>query len=461
MKITVSNVIVVTDATPDVNAWCKKELTLPNPEYAKKVRMGFWVGNTPKTINLYEVNGNTISVPYGCLYQIPDLLDAYIHSDLPKNKYVYFGDKQMELYDYQQKAVDVLADKKKGILIAPAGSGKTVTGIHLVKRLSQKALWITNKKELLEQAKNTALQVMDKSLIGEITEGKVNIGRGITFATVQTLANLDLPRYKYEWNCIIVDESHNIGSNANSTMMFQKVLNNLAARHKYGLTATAHRSDGLIKAMYCFLNGIAHEVPESEVADKIMKVGIKPVSTGVELSRACLNTDGTLNYAKLINYLGSHADRNFKIYYELTDNKNKSCLILSARLEHLTHLISVLPDEMQDRAVMVSGKMTTKKGKLEREQAIEDMRTGKKKYLFATYSLAKEGLDIPCLERLFLTTPVKDYAVVTQSIGRIARTHEGKAKPIVYDFVDNIPYCVKAYKQRCRHYRKGGAYFVD
>ena len=32
-------------------------------------------------------------------------------------------------------------------------------------------------------------------------------------------------------------------------------------------------------------------------------------------------------------------------------------------------------------------------------------------------SLAKEGLDVPRLERLYLTTPQKDYAVVTQSIG--------------------------------------------
>ena len=110
---------------------------------------------------------------------------------------------------------------------------------------------------------------------------------------------------------------------------------------------------------------------------------------------------------------------------------------------------------------MVSGKMTTKKGKAEREQAIEDMRIGKKKYLFATYSLAKEGLDIPCLERLFLTTPQKDYAVVTQSIGRIARVCEDKSDPIAYDFVDNIAYLVKSYKKRCTTYRKNGCYFVE
>jgi superfamily II DNA or RNA helicase len=115
-----------------------------------------------------------------------------------------------------------------------------------------------------------------------------------------------------------------------------------------------------------------------------------------------------------------------------------------------------MPDELQDQCVMIDGSMTTKKGKAEREQAIEDMRSGKKRYLFASYRLAKEGLDVPRLDRLYLTTPQKDFAVIVQSVGRIARTFEGKDKPVCYDYVDDIDYLVNAYKQRCRHYRESG-----
>jgi superfamily II DNA or RNA helicase len=115
---------------------------------------------------------------------------------------------------------------------------------------------------------------------------------------------------------------------------------------------------------------------------------------------------------------------------------------------------------MQEMSAMVSGKMTSKKGKAEREQAIEDMRNGKKFYLFATYSLAKEGLDIPCLERLYMVTPQTDYAVITQSIGRIARTSEGKQNPVCFDFVDDSLYLVKSYKKRCSTYRKNDCYFT-
>ena len=123
--------------------------------------------------------------------------------------------------------------------------------------------------------------------------------------------------------------------------------------------------------------------------------------------------------------------------------------------------MSALPPEMREQSVMISGKMTSKRGKAEREQAIEDMRNGRKKYLFATFSLAKEGLDIPCLEVLYMTLPQKDYAVVTQAIGRVARTHEGKKDPICIDFVDNGRYFQRAFKSRVGIYRKNGCLFAD
>ena len=87
------------------------------------------------------------------------------------------------------------------------------------------------------------------------------------------------------------------------------------------------------------------------------------------------------------------------------------------------------------------------------------MRIGKKKYLFASYSLAKEGLDVPRLDRLFLASPAKFSAVITQAVGRVQRTFEGKETPVVYDFVDDIGFCMGAYRKRCSSYRKIGAEF--
>lgn len=463
MKVVVSNVLTVTDYPESVEEWCEKELTLPNPEYAKKLRMHLWLGNTPRTLTLYEKRGEALVLPFGTLRRLPECApkDTEYLPDFARPFLVDFRGKDVPLYPYQEEAVESVFSSKYGILQSPAGSGKTQMGIALIKKFGRRALWLTHTLDLLNQSKSRAEMYLDNSLIGTITEGKVNIGEGITFATIQTMCKLDMSQYKDLWDIVIVDECHRCTGTPTAMTQFYKVLNSLSARHKIGLSATVHRSDGMIAATYALLGEIIYTVPEEAVGDKIMKVGILPVGTNTVMSREALNTDGTLNYQKLISYLTGNLEREETIVNAIKLNEGKSCLILSDRLEHLEHLMNWLPAHMREDAVMINGKMTSKKGKAEREQAIEDMRTGKKKYLFATYSLCKEGLDIPRLERLFMTTPVKDYAVVVQSIGRIARTFEGKGEPIVYDFVDNIGYLGRAYKQRCRHYKKAGAYFIQ
>lgn len=461
MQVRIGATIVVENPSKAVSDWCKENLVLPNPDYAKKVRMHLWTGNTPKTLSLYEQRGNTLILPFGVLRDIQQYLQGCsCFSEFHDPVSVPFeGD--VPLYPYQEDAVAAVKEFRYGILQSPAGSGKTQMGIALVMRYGRRALWLTHTTDLLNQSKARAERYMDKSLIGTITDGKVNVGAGITFATVQTMCRLDLAQYKDLWDVIIVDECHRCAGTPTAVTQFSKVLNSLSARHKYGLSATVHRSDGMIQATYALLGHVVHTVPDEAVKDKIMQVGIKPLGTGVKLSRECLNTDGTINYTKLISYLCENKERTHYISSLIVAEADHPCLILSDRLNHLEALMNTLPHSMREMSVMISGKMTTKKGKAEREQAIEDMRTGRKRYLFATYSLAREGLDIPCLERLFLTTPQKDYAVITQSIGRIARTHEGKKPPIAYDFVDDIGFLVKSYKKRCSTYRKNGCYFEE
>ncbi len=458
MTVTVGSTITVENPSQELIQWCSQNLKISNPEYAKKLRMHFWLGNTPKELCLYEIHGDNLILPFGVLRDIlPYVSSAKVFRAFTGRAKVNY-ECSVPLYDYQQTAVEVLREQRYGILQSPAGSGKTQMGIALMADLGLKTLWLTHTKDLLTQSKERAELYMSSDLIGTITEGKVNIGSGVTFATVQTMCRLDLEKYRDVWDVVIVDECHRCSGTPTAMTQFYKVLNNLAARYKYGLSATVHRSDGTIKATYALLGKVVYTVPEEAVAERVMKVGIKPCFTEIRLSRECLNTDGTLNYAKLITYLTGNTARNQFIADSI---ERKPSLILSDRLSHLEKLMNLLPVDMQEDAVMISGKMNSGKGKIERKQALEDMRSGKKKYLFATYSLCKEGLDIPRLERLYMTTPIKDYAVVTQSIGRIARTFEGKEAPICYDFVDDAGYLVKAYKKRCSIYRKNGCYFVE
>lgn len=459
MNSIISNDITVYDPTDELLNWCEKELVLPNPDYQKKIRMGFWVGKTPEKLRLYSRIGNAVRIPYGCLRTIWPLLREHpFDRDFPEPVDIDYGDTEVPLFDYQKTAVDRMVSLRYGILQAPAGSGKTQMGIALIQQFERRTLWLTHTADLLNQSRERAERYIPKELIGTITEGKVDIGTGVTFATIQTMATLNLSQYAKVWDVIIVDECHHAAGSPTRVSQYYKVLNALKARHKYGLSATVHRADGLIKATYALLGEVVYEVLDEEVESRVMKVGVKPIRTGTPLTADCLKPDGTLDFTAMVHYLTTDADRNARIIEDLKENRDHSCLILSDRVVHLNVLRSMLPAEMFLNSVLITGQMVGKAGKRQREAALEEMRSGKAKYLFATYALSKEGLDIPRLDRLFMTTPVKDEAVVIQALGRIARVFEGKGTPIAYDYVDGIRYCQRAFKQRLKHYKRIGAW---
>ena len=309
MQVTVGNQLRIENPSEQLLTWCKKQLILPNPEYAKKVRMHFWVGNTPEKLYLFQWDGDTLVLPYGCLNDVLAMGDCHTKVDLPIPTEVDFGC-TIPLYDYQVEAKEALITAYYGILQAPAGCGKTQIGIAVAADTGRRTLWLTHTRDLLVQSKSRAEQYMSPSLTGTITEGRVQIGKAITFATVQTMCNLDLSQYRDVWDCIIVDECHRVAGTPTAMTQFSKVLNALAARHKYGLSATVHRADGMIVATYALLGGIAYQVPEEAVKDKIMTVSVLPRATHQGLSREFLDTDGTIIYAKLVNFL---ADRYGKL----------------------------------------------------------------------------------------------------------------------------------------------------
>ena len=193
-------------------------------------------------------------------------------------------------------------------------------------------------------------------------------------------------------------------------------------------------------------------MPDSVV--NTMRVEIQKKETGVQISRKCLDTDGTLCYAKLINYLADCGKRNLQIATDIMElcNDKHSIILLSDRVSHLQEIYNILPKVYQEDTVILHGKVK----KADRELALEQMRNKEKHILLATYQLAKEGLDVPCLDRLLLATPVKDYAIVVQSVGRIARVCDGKGTPVVYDYVDDIGFLQGMWKKRCTSYRKDG-----
>lgn len=100
----IGSYITVTDPSPELLAWCKENLEMSNPEYQKKARMNLWLGNTPKKIVLYTVNGNKLTLPFGTLRSILPLLEGDWEQLYRKPVKVDYK-ASVPLYDYQEEPI--------------------------------------------------------------------------------------------------------------------------------------------------------------------------------------------------------------------------------------------------------------------------------------------------------------------------------------------------------------------
>ncbi len=424
------------------------ELTITNPDYVKKLRMGFWVGNTPKELSLFVVNQNNLHLPFGYLSSLEDYLQnqqleyekTYTHK---KRRISPLRHGSIKPRDYQENAIQSILSVNNGILVSPCGSGKTIIGLELIDRLKCKTLWITHTLDLVKQSMNRCKEMYENE-VGLIAGGKVNI-QDITFATVQTLVNLDLGQLRDEFELVIVDEAHKCMGTPNRVMMFYKVITNLNAKHKYGLTATLKETKNTLDYTPIYLIGEKlHEIKKEDIE----RINAEHVVVELDTlpSDFYLKYDRTLDYHKLVDYLVFNQERNDHIINNLVKYKDRHNLILSIRNKHIEMLATEL--ELMGYSVRtVIGSVS----KEDREKILDEFREGKVQYLFSNYQLAKEGLDLPIADTLHLVFPIRDKVSLIQAKGRIERLYEGKNDAYVIDYLDaNIGYLLGIYKQRRR-----------
>lgn len=453
MTVELSNIIKVINPTQEIKRYCHDKLIFNNPDYFKKERMGKWTGDTPTKIQLYEQRGDSLYLPYGCR----DLFRGnYVWGDYPYiSEFRADYNSTIDLYPYQKEARDAMIKKQYGVVVMPCGSGKTQTALDAVANLRLKALWLTHTQDLLTQSMNRAKACFncDSNMFGTITAGKVNISKGITFATVQTMCRLDLSQYKNEWAVIVVDECQHCCGSPTRVTQFYKVVNSLFAPYKFGLTATPNRTDGLEKSMYALLGNVIIEIDKKEVASRTCPVKVEVVDT--EYSPGCdevLNGDGTINYSLLVQNLIENKERFENIMTVINAKCKNRSMVLANRVQYLQEMAAAYVG----RAVCISTLGTSRKAKNERKEALRKLNDGEIDCIFATYQLAAEGLDCPELRYVVFATPEKNERTVTQAVGRVARKVDGKEYGTVIDFVDDFGMYKGWAKKRTNIYKKLG-----
>ena len=411
-----------------VLARIKTDLTLNNPEYIQAMKYGgYGYTNIEEKITLYRLDpcSENMILPRGYICEFmkhlrtegirPEVVNRTLTLPL-----VDFGS-QIELRDYQQPAVEKLVRGIQGGLVAGCGAGKTQVMLEVMARLQQPALWITHTKELLNQVKARAEEVFNNlgpEDVGIIANGKVSIGKKITFALVQTLSKQDLSVIKHQFGAILVDEAHHLAAQT-----FYQSVDPFPARYRLWCSATPEREDGLTEMVFASGGPVLHTVEACELPTVTPKLNI--IETGFNFHSS--------EYAKLINHCINDPVRN-KLIVEtvIQEAQGNYSLVLSDRREHLYKLQEMIREAAPDLSVEVlEGSMTKKK----RAEIMERMLAKQIDVLLAT-KLAQEGLDIPHLNRLFLVTPKRAGGALQQEIGRIMRPAEGKADAVIFDFWD-------------------------
>jgi superfamily II DNA or RNA helicase len=389
----------------------------------------------------------------------------------------WFGNNGLKLKEHQWRAVYEMAKHQQGMYEAPTGSGKTISCIGFIHHRRPKwTLILVDKLDLLHQWRKALAKWLGLELddIGIIGDGKWELGRRITVATVQTLTKIlregEMPDAFFEvWDAVILDECHHVTAET-----IRVLLSRFYAKYRLGVSATTDRQDDKFEFALNVLGEVFHQDNEEELreAGVLMRPRVQVVRTEFDMAYwpdhesdeddKCLVPGCKLsgqrphrhrnNYQNVKSALVEDSERNqlvCDIVIDQVRTGDHHHLIVSNEIRQLDALYTILLSTLSHAeglpAVYV---MTGKVRGQKRAQIKAEIEAASSAIIFAT--VAKEGLDIPPVDRIYLPFPESNAKATQQKIGRGTRMHEGKTDTIVFDFFDVL---IEVFRKQFRNRR--------
>ena len=397
MKAVLSDRIYL-DVLPHQEREIDRELTYAIPSYR--------FDDPPIIIsNMALIRKGLIAIPSGREDLIPtdhEIIDKRI------KKPVKFPLFKLDLRPSQQKVYNEVNDSS--IINAWVSWGKTFTALAIAKKLGQKTLVITHTLALRKQWENEVKKVFGftPDIIGS---GKFDITTPIVVGNIQTLYRR-IEKVKQEFGLIILDEMHHVPS-----ATFSRIIDKNCARYKIGLTGTLLRKDGKHVVFRDYFGSNVLKPPKENFM--IPKIDI--------LKLPIRFMDGaSIPWANRVNELAYNPEYQNSIAMTASAYaaRGHKVLVVSDRVGFLKNCAKLTGDD----AVCVTGAVPHE----ERPEIINQIFKDKN-VLYGTQSIFSEGISLDILSCLILGTPVNNEPLLTQLIGRIIRTYEGKRQPTVVD----------------------------
>jgi superfamily II DNA or RNA helicase len=451
----------------------KNRMTVLNPEWENAVRRGVSTHGIEKYMRLYQEIGRVVRFPRAVVNRlIGSSQFTIVDRTAPGEKYVIpsliqLRDKQIPFVDDLEQA---LRTSYGAVGQAEAGFGKTIAALELVSRFGVKTLILVNKEFLMTQwierilgteaaAKKlgldpSALSTRPQSPALLLRPDQVGIvqqdrceweGRPLVVAMAQSINAREYnPGFYESFGLILTDEVHRFAAPT-----FLQTIIRFPARLRLGVTATPERQDGLETIFFSHIGQIAAKGEGRKTKPKVHRVRTPVVVTPAAEKK--MSRRGSPDFVRIVSYLTEHEARNRQIVKLALKaaEADRKVLILSARRKHLEDLRRMFVETCQEQQLGYSTTYYVGGMDLKARKVAERMQV-----LFATFSMAEEGLDIPDLDTLILATPV---GKVHQAVGRIMRDVPEKKQPVVVDLVDaSIGICAKLADRRLGEYQHEG-----
>jgi len=388
------------------------------------------IGVKQKTLQMWNENGTHLIVPrefvapeqyrgFGC---------EFVQLPVPEFDPVRIDDNIMLRDEDQVEAYNALLRNSSGTLNLSCGKGKTVIALKAAATFKVPTIIVVNTTALLEQWKEEIERHLGVDSVGILQGTSLDWkDHPIVVAMVHTLSNRRdrwPMEFRRRFGLVLYDEGHHM-----SAPVF--VLSaDLFFGRRFSLTATAQRTDGLEVVYQYHLGRVIHSNLTQELIPNtvfhILNWEMPPAHRPMVVDR---NED--INTSRVRTYLGRLDWRNNLIYnHLLTDLQDgRQILVLSHSVQHVQWLYDMLSGA---GAGMITGETP-------QESRMAILRTGNP--IFGTFQLAREGLNKPSLDTLYVTTPFSNANDLQQSWGRIQRRYEGKKPPLVRVFEDTAFSC--------------------
>lgn len=337
----------------------------------------------------------------------------------------------IDLFDYQLKAIEQSMKIRYGVIHHPTGTGKTVTMVGLINKVGTPGFIMVPSRLLLHQTAKVMEKYFPMLEIGKIGDEELTVG-DITVGTSDSLflkqhqigAIID-EKFSGNLKFLFTDECHHVRESQKdvSTRYFDVALT-LDASLKIGFTATPGDKGTLKRKLLEGVTGdVIHRLDEAEAREYGIIVGMDVFIFDAAIKNYKRTKEWHFEYEDNLLANTLYHIQVCSIARELT--KTNQVLIIVDRVEKHLHVL----DLMLDEAEILYGETL----KDERDEIIQRFENEEFKILIST--IVKEGVNIKNIGAIIMASGGRDPDALIQKIGRGLRYKEGKDKLILVDFM--------------------------